>query len=329
VTQTTEFVAGSRAGTHRPSQSQRPRRQQIRFRLLPAACVSFASMALACGGSDAHAARALDSMSTRQVAQAEPSDRGNTPGRLRPSGTELIPNGSFDTDVEGWTAFGGFPGPTLVRDTTVSRTGRASMRVESPNASLGEGAYSEALRVAADRRYSLGVWLKAPVGTRLRVSLDWKDASFQFISSSSAERTARTTDWFRIEVLRTPPRRAAYATVVLREREPRGGELVFYADDLSLQEVVREPPALSFASDFGLTPLVSNAVRGYVESKSDLDRSTLIGLIIVPLVLVILLARELLIAGGRTETRTLAAYAVPLIACFVILIYVRLKAYVG
>jgi hypothetical protein len=82
-------------------------------------------------------------------------------------------------------------------------------------------------------------------------------------------------------------------------------------------------------ADFAVTPLITPKVRKFVESDGDFKRSLPLGRIIVPLVLLLLIERELLAAGRRPEARTLLAFALPLISLLAMLVLVRLRAYVG
>jgi hypothetical protein len=52
------------------------------------------------------------------------------------------------------------------------------------------------------------------------------------------------------------------------------------------------------ATDLGITPLVPVKVRRFVESTPDLSRSSRVGWIVVPLMLILLSAREILAAAG-------------------------------
>jgi hypothetical protein len=81
--------------------------------------------------------------------------------------------------------------------------------------------------------------------------------------------------------------------------------------------------------DFAVSPLVGPKVGKFVGSKNDLKRSSVLGRIVIPLVLVLLIEAELLAAGGRAEARIVRAFALPLIALFAMLVLVRLRAYAG
>jgi hypothetical protein len=81
------------------------------------------------------------------------------------------------------------------------------------------------------------------------------------------------------------------------------------------------------ATDLGITPLVPVKVRRFVESTPDLSRSSRVGWIVVPLMLILLSAREILAAAGRPGARLLLAFGVPLVVCFVVLVIVRIGAY--
>jgi hypothetical protein len=83
------------------------------------------------------------------------------------------------------------------------------------------------------------------------------------------------------------------------------------------------------AEDFAVSPLVSPEIRKFVRSEGDLKRSSLLGRVVVPLVLLLLIQAELLAAGGRAGARLTRAFALPLIALFAMLVLVRLRAYAG
>jgi hypothetical protein len=87
------------------------------------------------------------------------------------------------------------------------------------------------------------------------------------------------------------------------------------------------PAADDAATDLGITPLVPVKVRRFVESTPDLGRSSRVGWIVVPLMLILLSAREILAAVGRPGARMLLAFGVPLVVCFVVLVIVRIEAY--
>jgi hypothetical protein len=86
-------------------------------------------------------------------------------------------------------------------------------------------------------------------------------------------------------------------------------------------------PANDAATDLGITPLVPAKVRRFVESTPDLSRTSRVGWIVVPLMLILLSAREILAAAGRPGARILLAFGVPLVVCFVVLVIVRIEAY--
>jgi hypothetical protein len=81
--------------------------------------------------------------------------------------------------------------------------------------------------------------------------------------------------------------------------------------------------------DFAVTPLVSPRVREFVASDSDFERSSILGPIITPLVIVLLVAQQLLAVAGRPNARAVIAYALPLLASFVMLVLVRIREYIG
>lgn len=78
---------------------------------------------------------------------------------------------------------------------------------------------------------------------------------------------------------------------------------------------------------YPVTPLVARRVRSFVLAKSDLDRSTSLAWVVVPLVLAILVEAELLAVAGRPAARTLRVFGWSLVAVFAMLVIVRLRAY--
>jgi hypothetical protein len=82
-------------------------------------------------------------------------------------------------------------------------------------------------------------------------------------------------------------------------------------------------------ADFAVAPLVTPPVHEFVESKSDFRRSSLLAFIIVPLLVVLLVERELFVARGRAGARVILAYGLVLVAGFAMLVLVRLREYLG
>ena len=83
------------------------------------------------------------------------------------------------------------------------------------------------------------------------------------------------------------------------------------------------------SGDFAVTPLVGPAVREFVESGAEADRSSRLARIVVPLVLILLIERELLASLGRPEARAFRFYGLPLIACFAMIVVAQLRQYIG
>jgi hypothetical protein len=82
-------------------------------------------------------------------------------------------------------------------------------------------------------------------------------------------------------------------------------------------------------ADSAITPLVTPRVHEFVESKSDFRRSSLLAAIVVPLLIVLFVERELLVARGRSGGRVIMAYGLVLLAGFAMLVLVRLREYLG
>jgi hypothetical protein len=91
----------------------------------------------------------------------------------------------------------------------------------------------------------------------------------------------------------------------------------------------KAPVADPATEDFAVSPLVNPKVRKFVRSKDDLKRSSVLGRVVVPLVLLLLIGAELLAAGSWATARPVRGFALPLIALFAVLVIVRLRAYAG
>ena len=83
------------------------------------------------------------------------------------------------------------------------------------------------------------------------------------------------------------------------------------------------------SGDFAVTPLVGQAAREFVESGAEADRSSHLARIVVPLVLILLIERELLASLSRPEERAFRFYGLPLIACFAMIVVAQLRQYIG
>jgi hypothetical protein len=81
--------------------------------------------------------------------------------------------------------------------------------------------------------------------------------------------------------------------------------------------------------ELGATAYVSARVRDFVRFRKDLERSALLAFVVVPLLLLLLLERELLTAAARSGGRGFAVHALVLFACFAVLAFVRLRAYLA
>jgi len=82
-------------------------------------------------------------------------------------------------------------------------------------------------------------------------------------------------------------------------------------------------------ADFAITPLVTPRIREFVESSSDFERSSLLGRILTPLLVLLLVEREILAAAGRPGGRVFVACGLALVTAFLMLVLVRIREYLG
>lgn len=74
-------------------------------------------------------------------------------------------------------------------------------------------------------------------------------------------------------------------------------------------------------------PLVNRSITSFVNSKTDRSRSTFLAAVLVPLVLLLLIEREILVAAGRSEQRLFLAFALSLLLLLVLVASLRLRSY--
>lgn len=92
-------------------------------------------------------------------------------------------------------------------------------------------------------------------------------------------------------------------------------------------------PALGFLARHSCpkdpAPLVVEKARSFFRSRADLDSSTTLAVVLVPLVLLLLIEREVLALAGRREERSFLVFALSVLVLLVIVMLVRLRAYAG
>jgi hypothetical protein len=115
--------------------------------------------------------------------------------------TNLLTNGDFETDASGWTTVGGtfWTNPaTITRDTSISKFGSASLRVDTPGALATEGTSTPTFAVAAGTPYTFSLWANIPAGRQMRLGIG--DGTV----GNAAVTITGTGQWARYSVSFTP-----------------------------------------------------------------------------------------------------------------------------
>lgn len=124
--------------------------------------------------------------------------------------TNLVVNGSFETDTTGWSAE---TGVTIARDTTVARHGVASLKVTTNGSTTFQGTRSGFMPVTAGQPYTVSFWARGSGSIEARVS--WFDSNMVYLTDTSTQPTqfALSATWQRIVFRTTAPSNAAYARI--------------------------------------------------------------------------------------------------------------------
>ena len=100
--------------------------------------------------------------------------------------TNLITNGSFSVNTNGWTFL-----ETQARDTSVFRSSPASYNTGSSDNDGAIALYTQNGAVAAGSSYSLSLWLRNPVSAQtFSISLSLGTSTYNFTSASYSASTS-------------------------------------------------------------------------------------------------------------------------------------------
>jgi hypothetical protein len=147
--------------------------------------------------------------------------------------TNLVTNGSFETNTNGWTGVGA----TISRNTTRAVHGAASLQVVTNGGSSGQGARTPVgiteLPVTAGSSYTASAWVSgdAPI----RVIIAWYDASGTYLSVTPSAFATPGSSWVRLVASGTAPDNAAYAAVKIETSSTTS--VTFYVDAVQLENL--------------------------------------------------------------------------------------------
>jgi len=96
--------------------------------------------------------------------------------------TNLNQNGGAETNA---TGYGSMAAATVTRDTTVFKSGVASIKTVTPATSGAGVQYGivTAQPVTVGKKYSFGVWVNAPLGQAMNLAIDWRTAADANVST--------------------------------------------------------------------------------------------------------------------------------------------------
>lgn len=156
-----------------------------------------------------------------------------------PSFIEWVTNQSVETDLTGWT--GTYGGSSLVQvshDTTVGRTGTASIKVTglagASNKQSGVNANPRwVLNATSGKAYAGTAWAKTQAaGQSVTILLrEWNGGTL--VSESKVTVTPTSTDWFPLETTLTAQSNGTSIAFAVYGNDVDAGEY-FYIDDFSL-----------------------------------------------------------------------------------------------
>jgi hypothetical protein len=157
------------------------------------------------------------------------------------SAQNLIPNGSFETDVAGWQGAGLNP-PTVVRSTTQAYIGTSSLLASCNGSNPNQGAFTSSNRpvLRPGMVYTASAWVKGNVGTRLAIEMGELDAGTALIGRTQSTAVSATGGWQRISATRAMGANAAFGDMVVRNLDAVANNI--YIDGAMIEQASTASP---------------------------------------------------------------------------------------
>ncbi len=144
------------------------------------------------------------------------------------SGAELLTNRDFEVDTSGW---GNWNAP-ISRSTAEHHGGAASMQVDF-NGTAWARAFTDPNTIAApNTAYTVGMWVKAPLGHQFSFGAVALDASNGYINTFASSYPTGTGDWQYVTTSGVTPPGTASVSVYIAD--PNGLGETIHVDDVSL-----------------------------------------------------------------------------------------------
>ena len=151
------------------------------------------------------------------------------------SGPALLTNRDFEVDTSGW---GSFNAP-ISRSTAEQHGGAASMRMDLNGTAWAQAFTSPYTAADPNTAYTVGMWVKAPLGYHYSFGAVAFDASNAYISTFIGQAETGTGTWQHVTASgTTPPGTASIAVYIA---DPSGVAQTIYVDDVNLQTAAPTP----------------------------------------------------------------------------------------
>lgn len=159
--------------------------------------------------------------------------------------TNMMSNGSFKFDLSGWSGISA----TITRNTTDQHGGYGCVKIDTSLAT-GSGIKTDLIEISALQNYSFSIWSKGPVGTNVRIEIEYYDADEVLIDESLiiSEYYVMNNDWIKLNLSGgQSPENAKY--IECRVTSDDDSTHTFYLDSAILSNTPE--PIDYFDGDFG------------------------------------------------------------------------------
>ena len=151
------------------------------------------------------------------------------------SSPALLPNRDFETDTSGW---GSWNAP-ISRSTAEQHGGAASMQVDFNGTTWAQAFTNPYTAADPNTAYTVGMWVKAPLGYHYSFGAVALDASNAYISTFIGQAETGTGAWQHVTASGTTPPGTASISVYIGD--PSGVAQTIYVDDVNLQTAAPTP----------------------------------------------------------------------------------------
>ena len=151
------------------------------------------------------------------------------------SGPALLTNRDFEVDTSGW----GSSNAAISRSTAEQHGGAASMQVDFNGTTWAQAFTNPYTAADPNTAYTVGMWVKAPLGYHYSFGAVALDASKTYISTVVGQAETGTGAWQHVTASGTTPPGTASISVYIGD--PSGAAQTIYVDDVNLQTAAPTP----------------------------------------------------------------------------------------